>query len=44
MSGAAAVPAEPVVIEAQAGIDRALAQFAGGKRAWARISVAGRFG
>jgi hypothetical protein len=44
MSRAAAIPAEPLVIEAQAGLDRALAELARGKRAWAQISVAERLG
>jgi len=44
MSSTAAIPAEPVVIEAQAGLDRALAELAGGKRARAQISAAERLG
>jgi hypothetical protein len=42
MSSAAAIPAEPVVIEAQAGFDLALAE--GGKRARAQIWAAERLG
>ncbi len=44
MSSAAAIPAEPVAIEAQAGLDRALAELAAGKRARAQISFAERLG
>jgi hypothetical protein len=42
MSSAAAIPAEPAAIEAQAGFDRVLTKLAGGKRARGQISVAER--
>jgi hypothetical protein len=44
MSSAAAVSAEPVIVEAQVGFDRALAELAAGKRAWVQIPVAERLG
>jgi hypothetical protein len=44
MSSAAAIPAEPLVIEAQAGLDRAFVELAGGKRGGAQISAAERLG
>jgi hypothetical protein len=44
MSSAAAVSPEPVVVEAQARLDRALGELAAGRRAWVQIPVAERLG